>query len=137
MGKHQNGWETFKFPHTYACNLQVYRATKLLPFSLVITRLPLGPTAVVRRMPPDVTGMNSSLVSTLRLIHRAAVVRKTANRNSRNALAPYNKSYNKHFRLDTGYAAGGLLFVERPSQTPTVADYTAYEEYSRLLPHHT
>lgn len=48
VAEHQKGWDTFPFPLTYAYHCQVHQTTKLPLFSVEITLLLLGSTAVAR-----------------------------------------------------------------------------------------
>lgn len=50
--EHQEDWDTFMFPLTYACNVRVYRTIKLPPFRLKFIRLPPGPANRAGLMPP-------------------------------------------------------------------------------------
>lgn len=85
VAEHQKNCDTFLFPLTCTCNVRVRRATKLPPFSLATTRLQLGPTAITRPMPSDVSEIDLQLAYRLYLIYRAALPRSMANKNSKRA----------------------------------------------------
>lgn len=126
-------------PLTYACGVQVHRATKLPLFSLATTRIPRGSTVVARSRPPDVSGVNSLLANRLRLIHRAALLRKNSDTVSINGRSEYKKDYDRHVRFYLRFAAGEYVFVERPPLMASSSDRLAFEAHSKLFlpPHKT
>lgn len=71
----------------------------MLLFSLAITWLPLGLTAIAHPTPPDDCNADSALADRLRLIDRVALRRIIADANFKKAQVQYEKKYNKHDRL--------------------------------------
>lgn len=73
-------------------------------------------TAIARRIPPDISEIDSSLACTLRLIHRAGLLRKTVDTNTEKAWAMYKKDYDEHDLLKRRFALGDYVYVEHPHQ---------------------
>lgn len=121
------------FPLAYACKVQVQRTTKLPPFRLAITRLPLGPTALALLVLPDVSEIDAPIANRQRLIHRAALLNKMADSNSKKVQAGYKKDYVKSVRFEQRFAAVDDVFVERPPFMASAADHAAYGGYLKLL----
>lgn len=114
MAEYRKDWDSFVFPWTYVYSVQVYRTTKMPPFSLAITSLPAGPTAIEHRRPPAVSEIDSSFAYTLSLIRWAALLKKAVDTNSKKAPARYTKDYDKHVPFKPGFAAGDYEFVKLP-----------------------
>lgn len=88
-------------------------------------------------MRPDVSENDSPLAYRLRLIHRAALIRKTANTNSKKAQTLHKKNYDKHVRFGSRFAAGDYVLIERPPLLASAARHMAYKGDLRLLPSRT
>lgn len=137
VAEHRKDWDTFVFRMRYMYNVQIYR-TKMVPsFSLAITWLPPGSTAVARSMPPAVSKIDPLLSYQVRLIHRAALLTKMATENIKKKPARYRKNYDKNIPFEPPFPAGYYVLVERPPLMTSAPDRMAYEGYSKLLLCHT
>lgn len=87
-------------------------------------------------MPSDVSKIDSHIVHRLRLIHRAVLLTKTKDTNSKKAQARFKNDYHKHPRFKSRFARD-YVFVKRPLLMACVADRMAYKKYFKLLLGHT
>lgn len=70
--EHQKDLDTSMSILTFACDVQVHRPKKLLPFSPENTRLTSGSIAIARPMPREDSQIDSQLTYRLRLIQSSA-----------------------------------------------------------------
>lgn len=114
MAEHQKEFDTLLFLFTYASKVYGQGAKIVPPFSLETTPLRRRPTAIALPMPADVSDNDLPSDYTLRLVNRAALLRKIVDTNSKKAKALFKKNNDKHVRFEAGFATGGYVLVERP-----------------------
>lgn len=80
------------------------------------------------------TDSSSALSQRLRLLRKATLVRKWANKSHRQIEATYNAHHDKRVRLDHTIVPGDFVLIERPPLTTSLADRRAAKGYTKLLP---
>lgn len=102
-------------------------------FSLANSRLPFGATAIARPIPPNVDEFYLYLACRLRVIHRAAMLSNSADKNAKKTRTRYKNEYYKYVRFELRFEAGDYVLFERPPLLELFVDQIAYKLYSMLL----
>lgn len=128
VSEHQQNWDSFLTPLTHAYSPQMHSATKLPPFSLVLSRQPSTPgRSTQQRMPHEVYQIDSSKAMRIRLIWRAAELERITDRNLREAQRLYKQENHKKVCFKPTFVTGDYVFVKRPFLTTTAAERLASE----------
>lgn len=88
--KHQRDWDGYVVPLTYAYNTQMYLATKVSQFSVILCRPPPGPATLVgSTMSPEVDHIDSAMVLRILSIHWTAELKRMVDKNLQQAQYRY------------------------------------------------
>lgn len=117
--------DSFALFLTYTYNLPVRQTATLPRFTLKSTPLPTGPTVNARSMPLVVGEIDSSFADELRLFRRAAVLSKTADKNSMEVQAQGGTGFNRHVGFEPPRATGKYVIDELYPLMASSADQMA------------
>ena len=147
VSEHQNDWDQYVQPLTYAYNSQVHRTTGFTPFELVLNKAPKTPLDVyvdiaddlVRPASRRLTDKNDDTANAkeearrLRLRLRAMIDK--ARRNSSVAQERYKRNSDRRVRFRVTVQEGDYVYLTRPpSSARTVAEQLADIQHSKLRP---
>ena len=126
VNEHQDDWDLYVQPLTYAYNAQVHRSTGTSPFSLVLTRHP--PSTVVETIATGTDRLNDiKTTQTVRdeIIKRMSTMFDKTDRRMYMAQQTYKRNYDKSVKQRTQYKVGDYVFIDRPkNQQRTVQERT-------------
>lgn len=136
INEHQDDWDRFVQPLTYAYNTQTHRSTGTSPFSLVLSRHP--PSSIIETLREDAPAL-ATLKGT-REVRNAIIARMSAMFNSTDrrlymAQKTYKDNYDKHVTRPKVFKVGDFVFVNvPPTEAKTVKQEESNEAKSKLLP---
>lgn len=133
--QHHEDWDGYVPPLTYTYNVQVHQSTKLIPFTLFLSQHPsCSATPKTTTTTAAMDNIDSTLMIRIRLINVAALHRQQAEKTQNGAQQCYKSGHNKKVRLEPLYAPVDYLLVDRPPLTISVAERSAVEGYTDLMP---
>lgn len=77
--------------------------------------------------------IDSKLAYRLRLIDRAVLLKKIADKYAQNERAQHNRNYDKNVQFKSPFAAPNGIFVERPPLSASATDKISDKGYSKLM----
>lgn len=122
-------------PLAYAYNFEGHPSTKVTPISLLSSpHSPSSATPATAIMLLDVNNFYLSLALLVRLINRAALLRRLADKNLKVGQHRYKWYHGKKIRFEPKYASVTYLSVDRAPLTASGAEWLTAEGYSELIP---
>ena len=122
VSEHQNDWDQFVQPLTYAYNTQVHRTTGFAPFELTLARAPKAPLAAYTDVPADLLKPKRRLTDDTddvpnvkeqarRLRDRVRVMVDKARRTSSVAQERYKRNTDRKLRFQVTVRPGSFVYL--------------------------
>ena len=112
VSEHQDDWDDFVQPLTYAYNMQVHKTTNTTPFALSLTRHPPEPVIDAPTRPPSTAANPRG--ARARTIHALKEALAQASKSSQEAQQRYKRYFDSSVRLKAEFKTGDEVFVNRP-----------------------
>ncbi len=126
VNEHQDDWDLYVQPLTYAYNTQVHRSTSTSPFSLVLTRHP--PSTIVETVsdnPQNLNLLKSTKTVRDEIVKRMTTMFNKADRRLYMAQQSYKKNYDRNVKYTKVFQPGQYVFIDRPPNQGRTAQQKA------------
>ena len=124
VSEHQDNWDMFVQPLTYAYNNQVHASTGTTPFNLALSRSPPSPIFNDESTiaPLDDTVTPSSRTMRAHLLKRLSTMFDKADSISARARARYKRYADRSIKLEAVFNPGDFVLLQRPPSEAKTAE---------------